>query len=173
MLRVVCQPDGPVKGIAKACGPALRQAKARGAELFVLVIDREQQQESVGALATVLKGELEKAGPWPFKVEVVFKDRTFENWLVADVQAVREQRGRFDLTQSAVRKVEPDKADHVDALAILQKAAKGKQYEKIEDGRKIAGHLDLSRAAKNSRSLRHMLHVLGVEAYADQCRRPI
>ncbi|WNY33273.1 hypothetical protein Q9Q99_14100 [Curtobacterium flaccumfaciens] len=89
VLRVACQPDGPVKGIAKACGAALRQAKARNVELFVLVIDREQQQEPVGVLAEVLRRELEQSGPWPFEIKVVYKDRAFENWLVADVKAVQ------------------------------------------------------------------------------------
>lgn len=172
VLHVACQPDGPMPGIAKACEPRLRDARARRADLFVLVLDREQQGPRPGELAQSLSDELVRLGPWPFEVRVVYKDRTFENWLISDLGALRSQRARYDVTDALVRKIEPDKADRVAALDLLKKAVKGKQYEKIEDGKRIAEKMNVKAAARNSRSLRHLLHVLGHTDYSVQCRQP-
>ncbi|TSI17972.1 DUF4276 family protein [Brevibacterium aurantiacum] len=172
ILHIACQPDGPIKGIAKACEPAMRQASARKIDLFVLVIDRELQQLNPGTLAKNLKSALEKSSPGTFCIEVVYKDRTFENWLVSDLDALRSQPARFAVSDAIVRQVEPNKADRVQALDILKAATQGKQYDKIADGKKIADRLDVMAAARNSRSFRHMLHVLGHVAYLDQSKYP-
>ena len=171
VVHVTCQPDGPVKGIAKACGPLLRQAHARKTDLFVLVIDREQQLSTPGELSPAMKAELERISPGSFRIEVVYKDRTFENWLIADLDALRKQRARYEVSDALVRQVEPDKADRVKALDLLKKATKGKQYDKIVDGQKIAERIDLMAAARHSRSFRHLLHILGHVEYLDQCRQ--
>lgn len=170
IVRVTCQPDGPIKGIAKACEPLLRQAHARKTDLFVLVIDREQQESTPLELASALKGELASLSPGSFHIEVVYKDRTFENWLIADLNALRKQPARYAVSNALIRHVEPDKADSARAIDLLKKAVKGKQYDKIDDGQKIADRLDLMAAARNSRSFRHLLHVLGHVEYLDQCR---
>jgi hypothetical protein len=171
VLHVTCQPDGPTRGIAKKCEPLLRQARARNADLFVLVIDRERQDSRAGELAQRLQSEIDRLGPWPFRVEVVYKDRTFENWLVADLGALRRQPARYEVTSAMANQIEPDKADRVNALALLKKAAKARHYEKIEDGKRIVEHMSVEAAARNSRSLRHLLHVLGHTSYQSQCRR--
>ncbi len=173
IVHVTCQPDGPAKGIAKACEPLLRQAHARSTGLFVLVIDREQQVSAPGELATALKDELSRLSPGSFRIEVVYKDRTFENWLIADLGALRKQRARYEVSNALVKHVEPDKADRAKALDLLEKAAKGKQYDKIDDGQKIADRLDLMAAARNSRSFRHLLHILGHFEYQEQCKQPV
>lgn len=160
VLHVKCQPDGPTRGIAKACEPVLRQAKARAADLFILVIDREKQTCPPGNLAAALTADIKRLGPWSFEVEVVYKDRTFENWLIADLDALRAQPARFKVSAALARQVEPDKADSVEALGLLKSAVKGKQYEKAQDSQKIAERMDLTSAARNSRSIRHLLHVL-------------
>lgn len=173
IVHLTCQPDGPIKGIAKACGPLLRQANARNADLFVLVIDREQQVRTPRELALALQDELVRTSPGSFRIEVVYKDRTFENWLIADLSALRKQRARYQVSDALVRQVEPDKADTARALDLLKRAAKGKEYDKIDDGQKIADRLDLMEAARNSRSFRHLLHILGHAEYRDQCKRPV
>ncbi|OAN35619.1 hypothetical protein A4X17_02265 [Plantibacter sp. H53] len=171
VVHVTCQPDGAVKGIAKACEPLLRQAYARKVDLFVLVIDREQQTTKPGELAATLKTELDRVSPGSFRIEVVYKDRTFENWLIADLDALRRQPARYDVSDALIRRVEPDKADSVKALDLLKRAAKGRQYDKIDDGKKIATRIDPLATARNSRSFRHLLHILGHVDYLDQCRR--
>ncbi|MEV8358496.1 DUF4276 family protein [Microbacterium sp. NPDC076895] len=173
IAHVTCQPDGAVKGIAKACEPLLRQAHARKVDLFVLVIDREQQARTPGELARALKSQLDSLSPGLFRIEVVYKDRTFENWLIADLDALRKQRARYEVSDALVRQVEPDKADMVKALDLLKKAARGKQYDKIDDGQKIANRLDLMAAARHSRSFRHLLHILGHVDYLHQCRTAV
>jgi hypothetical protein len=108
-------------------------------------------------------------GRWPFEVRVVIKDRTLENWLIADLQALRQQHARFTITAALARQVEPDKADRVNALNFLNRATNGRSYDKKVDGVNIAERMDVDKAAQNSRSLRHLLHVLHHDSYSDQC----
>lgn len=172
VLKISCQPDGPVRGIARATKTALNIAKAKNAELFVLVLDREQRSAAPGDLAAEIVSEIFALDNWRFRLAVVMKDRMFENWLVADLGALRKQPARFTVTNAMVRKVEPNKADRVNATKLLEQAAVRQSYDKQADSLKIAKRMDIEKAALHSRSLRHFLHVLGHDTYMQQCRQP-
>lgn len=172
MLKVDCQPDGSAYHVAKSCSPALKIARLKGVDLFVLIIDRENQQTVPGSLAVAVCAAIQAIDAWPFEVSVVYKDRTFENWLIADPEALKLQPARFNFTQAMVRQVTPNKADKVKAIDILKRAAIGRSYDKIADGARIIAKYDVLAAAANSRSLRHLLHVLGHSCYGSQCRLP-
>lgn len=103
----------------------------------------------------------------------MIKDRTFENWLIADPGAFKKQKARFKITKALESQVVPDKADRVPADRWLDSAVVGKSsYEKKRDATNTVKHFSVARAAKNSRSFRHFCHVLGYEDYAEQCKRP-
>lgn len=172
VLKISCQPDGPVRGIARSAKVALNIASAKKAELFVLVLDREQRAEAPGDLAAEIASEIFALDNWRFRLAVVMKDRMFENWLVADLGALRKQPARFTVTDAMARRVEPNKADRVDATKLLEQAAIRQSYDKQADSLKIAKRMDIDKAALHSRSLRHLLHVLGHETYMQQCRQP-
>ena len=173
MLKVNLQPDGPVLAIVRCCKPTLTIASAKRASMYVLVVDREQLGVAAGNRARAIAAALRASGAWPFDITVVVKDRALENWLVADLEALRRQPRRFSVSASMVRRVEPDHADSVDALALLKQAAVGPHYDKKVDGARIAAHQHLEVAARHSRSLRHLLHVLNHPLYAVQCSRAV
>jgi len=135
------------------------------------LIDREQQEACPGQIATLLEQEFGRKGT-NLAVRVALKDRTFENWLIADLGALQSQPARFAVTAAISRCVEPDKADRCDAEKIIKKAAANGQYDKITDAERISTKLDIESAARNSRSFRHFLHILGHSSYRSQCRLP-
>lgn len=172
VLKVTCQPDGTPKHIANAACSLLYIAESKDVDKFVLVLDREDNQREAGTIARDVKQAIMALRSWPFEVSVVLKDRTLENWLIADLDALRKQRARFRVTDAVARQVEPDKADRVRAIEVLKRVTLGRGYDKKIDGLNIAKRLDVDAAGMHSRSFRHFLHVLGHETYSEQCRRP-
>jgi Domain of unknown function (DUF4276) len=170
--RIKVHPLAPAGVIAKACRPVLKQAAENKVDLVVLILDREDSGSCCGARAREIVGAVAAACNGALAVDVVLKNRCFENWLVADIEALRAQPGRYVVSEAMRRKVEPDKADGIDALDLLRAAISGKIFHKVDDAVAICSRLDPARAARHSRSFRHLLHVLGDPDYAHQCRRP-
>jgi hypothetical protein len=105
-------------------------------------------------------------------VTVVVKNRTFENWLIADLDAFDELRARFRLSNATRNAVAPDKADHAAALSLLKASVRSGSYDKVADSRRILGRAEARRIARNSRSFRRLLRVVDHPTYADQSARP-
>lgn len=173
IMRVRAQPDGPVEKLARACKPAFQICEAKGVDRVVIVLDREQQPEPPGDIAlriqTAIRTIFHAA---PFEIRVVIKDRAFENWVIADLSALRAQRARYKVSTAMANAVAPNKADRTDALALLKSAAVGQDYHKIQDSRKTLAKADVARLAANSRSFRHLLHVIEDPDYCTQCKVP-
>lgn len=172
VMRLTVQPDGPVDKIARACKPLFKICTLKRVDLAVIVLDREQRADSPGDIATKIADAVQKQGSPPFGVAVVLKDRAFENWVIADVAALKAQAARFKITSAMERSVVPNKADRVDAIGILKNAAIGKDYDKVPDARRTLGKSDVKQMALNSRSFRHFLHVVGDPDYVGQCQVP-
>ncbi|MBH0780005.1 DUF4276 family protein [Nocardia bovistercoris] len=170
-LLVNAAPDGPPGQLVAACRGPLRIVGIDGAARAILLLDRERQSAHPGEIAQTIEKELHKNSDIP--IDVAIKDRMFENWLIGDLDALRAQPARFKVTPALARKVEPNKADSVDALAELKRAAIGIQYDKIADGDRISGRTQVEQVAKHSRSFRHFLHLLGYETYRNQCVYPV
>lgn len=165
-------PKEPVHRIVRECVKALRVASVSKPDLVLILIDREDANSSAGSIGAEIERGIKAEHSYAFAVRVVVKDRMFENWLIADVDALAAQPKRFEVTEALRRRVQPNKADRVAALELMKKAARNGQYDKVADGKRTAAHLDLLRAGQHSRSLRHFLHVLGHPAYQEQCARP-
>lgn len=172
-LRINVSPDAPVAHIAKQSKALVKIALARRVDLVVVLFDRERAPSSPGEIAVGLRNAIHEACELQGTCEVVIKDRMYENWLVADVDGLKSHRKRFRVTQAVERQVAPNKADRADALALLKKAAIGSDYDKVADSKRICRTLDVERAAQNSRSFRHLLHVLGDFDYSSQCKVPV
>ena len=172
ILKLTCQPDGPARHIARKARPLLLIAESKLAVKFILVLDRETRAELPGVIAAEIADEIRRTGDWRVQVEVVIKDRMVENWLIADLAALRRLRNRFKVSKKLQQAVEPNKADRIDALSLLKRAVIGHSYDKMDDGARISNELDILRAASNSRSLRHLLHVLECPPYELRCASP-
>jgi len=171
-MRVNVSPLAPDKVIAHKCAPLLVAAKAKSAERVVVLLDREQRDECAGDIASSLEFAISARSPGPI-ICVVLKDRTYENWLLADVDALAAQPGRFRLTQGLVKAVQPDRADSCTGIQLLGKAAIKVPYSKVEDSVRICRKMDLGRASQHSRSLRRFLRIIDDAAYLEQSRLPV
>lgn len=176
VLKAAVHPLGGPGKVARAVMPAIRIFVAnRGVRQVVILLDREQQTECCGAIA----GEIAQAVSrlcenegLRVEVSVVLKDRTYENWLLSDPDALRASTGRFRVSAAFAKKVQPNKADTIDAGKLIKTAVVKGSYDKVEDGVRIMRAADPSRMGANSRSFRRLLRVVGDRAYSNQSKLP-
>jgi hypothetical protein len=174
---LVCdlQPLSTPAQIAYVAAKASPILMSRGATAIVLLIDRERRSECVPLLSGEIEREFSKrlshtcAG---IVGRVVVKDRAFENWLVADPTAAASLPGMFENAGRITRAVVPDKADHVNALELLTSCSKERHFDKVEGAISICAKMAPERAARNSRSFRRFLRVLGNPRYSAQSKNP-
>lgn len=171
-IRLKVQPDGPPAKIARECKTQFKVLAEKNVTLVVVVLDREERSESSGELASQIEAAIRDACSFSFDIAVVMKDRAFENWVIADLDALRAQPGRFNVTAALERAVSPDKADRIAALDQLKRAIRGSNvtYDKRQDSKRTLEKADVLRIAANSRSFRHLLHAVGHPTYASQCQ---
>ena len=160
ILRARYDPHARPERVVKACRSALRQLVGRRFDLAVVLIDRERQTKSPAAIAEELEAAF-AAAEIGIPVAVVVKDRCFENWLVADLEALRRLTGRFEVSTGMVKAIEPDRADRADAHRLLKVATKGDAYGKVDDARRILEKATITHMAQHSRSFRCFLARLG------------
>lgn len=169
VVKAVIPPKASYGVMANACKSRLRLLETEGVDRILVLIDREDRDECSGTIASGLAASLIKLTQT--EVFVVVKDRTYENWLIADLEAIKNQRKRYSISAAAERSVIPDKADKVDALRYLKKICSGR-YDKVEDSKKIARFATPIRIAANSRSFRRFLRCMGHQRYRRQSATP-
>jgi Domain of unknown function (DUF4276) len=170
-VKAEIQPTAPLPQIARSCLPSISILGAKGAKKTIVLFDREDRQECPGDLAQAVTEILRSK----FRVgaNVVVKDSKFENWLIADVEALKHQNKRFRVSRTMESAVVPNKADTIDALRMLKDAAQGREFSKVLDARRICDVATIDEIAANSRSFRRFLRVFGYEDYKGQSRRPL
>lgn len=173
VLYADMQPSAPTGRIAREIVSRLKQLGAQGVQRAVALIDAEGYQRCPGSWATEIREDALRIGRGCNGVElfVVAKQKTFENWLVSDPDALRAMPGRFALSGADLASISPDKADRADAVRIMTRCVRG-TYRKREDAVRIMRQIDLLRGARNSRSLRRLLRVIGHGMYQEQSRFP-
>lgn len=165
------QPKASPAQIVRAAIKQVRELINEDVERIFVLMDREDNEKC----ATEIKDEIERTfEKFDYKqVKVVIKNRKFENWLIADLEALKKMPKRFNLTKSFRTSVEPNKADNVnDAEALLNTIAVKTNYHKRKDAAAITQHQNELRIALNSRSFRRLLRLLNHPHYSDQSKRP-
>ncbi len=170
VLKADIQPYAGPRVIVRSCRKTVRALYDRGAERVVILFDREAQVACASELARSVEGIFR--AECALDVSVVVKDRCFENWLISDVDAFGHHPRRYRVSRGMRAQVEPDKADQVDAQSWLERAVVGSSYQKGWDCVQICGSMDVQRAARNSRSFRRFLRVVGAGSYRGQSRLP-
>jgi hypothetical protein len=163
-------PLAPPATFAAECAKNIRILDSRGVDQIVVVLDRENRTAACGFLAEEYARHLRPLSRTP--VAVVLKNRMYENWLIADLDALRAQPARFSATPAIARKVAPNRSDHIDALRLLKQITKGPEYSKTQDAKRIMERADPLGIAANSRSFRRLLRVLAHPKYAEQSLNP-
>jgi hypothetical protein len=171
VLRAKVDPLAPPAVIARGIKPELSILASKGAHCVVTVLDYERGTDCVPDRARKIQNAILDAhvASGVAQFEVVLKNSKFENWLVADTDAIRRMPARFRLTPGQISSIDK-RADDIDALAILKAAAQGSTYGKVRDSIQITRFAQPHKVAANSRSFRRMLRVIGCHEYALQSR---
>ena len=135
------------------------------------MIDQEDRPECAPEFADRIEQAIRKKGE--SEIFVAVKEKCLENWLVADPDALAALQARFKVTKAFRQSVANGKADSVrDAVALLDRIAIGPSYHKRHDPPAIFARMNVDSAARNSRSLRRFLRLMGDKRYKDQSKRP-
>lgn len=171
VLYAALQPMASPGQIARKAISRVRRLRDRKAHPVILLIDRENRRDCPPAFAAEVQKALERLGE--AEVFVVVKNRALENWLIADPDGLARLRGRFRLTQAFHQRVSPNKADSIrDAASFLGRVCLGMPYHKRRDPPRVLRAIDVAAAARNSRSLRRFLRLVGDTRYAAQSKKP-
>jgi len=168
-LKADIQPGAPVGVVVRQCIKWVRQMHERGADHVVVLLDRERRGGCPGVAARSIEAGLAAAD---LQASVVLKNRMYENWLLADIDALKALSGRFSISKSTVRAVQPNKADNVDALQLLKRSVKNGSYEKVEDSKRILAKASVANIGLHSRSFRRFLRIAGDGTYGAQSLKP-
>jgi hypothetical protein len=160
----------PPAAIAAECVSRTGILIAKRIDFFVVLLDRESNQSCCGKIASAIERELARA--FDIRSAVVVKDRMFENWLIADLDALAASPGRFQISSALRRRVQPNKADGVVAAREIKAAVVKGSYDKVADAKRILDRADPLRMAQHSRSFRKLLRTIDVPPYRKQSKNP-
>lgn len=121
------QPHASLGRIVGAAEPGINILRGKQAQKIIILLDRENREECPGdRAAAITRALVERYGHYrDVAFGVVIKDSCYENWLVADTRALASLPRRFSLTDASIRRIEPNKADRIDAQRLIKAAALG------------------------------------------------
>jgi hypothetical protein len=132
---------------------------------IILLLDYEQREMNImEGLKDKLCSLLSQVFP-ETECKVVFKMRTFENWLISDPDIILQMNRFSRLSEAHKRAISTNSgADRQDGLNILKQASHG-NYHKTSDSVDIMNRIRAIELEKNSRSFRKLLAELGAARY--------
>lgn len=169
-VRANIHPNARDTAISSGVAGRIEYLLVREVDEVVFLIDREDRSECPGQIADQLREQIQPRIPIP--IRVVVKDHMFEDWLVADIDALRAMRARFTVADAIARSISPNRADSVNAYEALKSCAQRRSYHKVRDAQLILKHAEVLRMAANSRSFRRFLRCVGHPTYTTQSRDP-
>jgi len=170
-LRADMQPRATELVIARQAEAAVARFVSQQVDLILILIDSEGSTCPLSFPIALKKAFVALYGKPNF--EVVLKDRAIENWLIADIDALKKSPGRFKVTSAFANQVSPNKADAVSQpCELLNSIILKGSYRKGKDPETIMKYQEPLRVATNSRSFRKFLSVVGCPSYSGQSRRP-
>lgn len=153
------QPYAPLAQIVRASESRISLLGQRGADRYIVLLDRESNEECPGEFAARLQGAFSKGGHE--RVKVVLKNRAFENWLIGDPRAFcRGAHRRIEIADRVIQRIESAGSDGVNALAVLNGCVAA-GYNKRSDAIEICKMINPEIVGKNSRSFRKLLKEIG------------
>lgn len=149
----------------------LQMIQGKNPDLVVITIDHENREDCPPHFANELRNEIDRRfSDKQYDISVIIKVRTFENWLIADLNGV-SSLNKFNISSNIRNKIEPNKADNVNALKLLKQMS-GDDYNKVADGKKISERINPQNIAKHSRSFRRLLRIIEVPNFIEQSKNP-
>ena len=170
-LRADMQPRATVHVIARQAEAVVKRFFSQNVDMILILIDSEGTS-CPNTFPLLLKNAFVALYGKP-NFEVVLKDRAIENWLIADIDALKKSPARFKVTSAFANQVVPNKADAVgQPCELLSSIVHKGGYLKGSDPETIMKHQDPLKVATNSRSFRKFLRVVGCPTYSGQSRSP-
>ncbi len=171
LAPLVCdiQPFATPGQMALAASKKFPILLAKGVESIVVLIDKETRPDCTVELVQAVEREARTRLATltsTVNLQIVFKVAMFENWLVADPQALRSLPGLFVKVERIEKQVSKGRADTADALGLLKACSVQRGYDKVAGAVAICKQLEPVRAAENSRSFRKFLKTLGCSGEA-------
>ena len=106
-------------------------------------------------------------------IKVIIKKRQFENWLLADPDAINGLKN-FNVSEAFRRRVTGNADNIHNPIELLSNLKSDrKSFHKTKDGTAIAKEIDYLKVADNSRSFRKFLRVIGHPLYLTQSKTRI
>jgi hypothetical protein len=168
------QPKAAAGQIARAAVATIETlVEMRGAERVIVIIDREDNAKCPGSLRDDLEDRFKSLGR--DEVLVVIKNRQFENWLIADPQALHRASSQQFRKPSPqfIKAVRPNRADSVvDPVGLLDALCREQPFHKRRDAAAVCDALDVPTVAANSRSFRRFLRAVDHHDYLTQSAKP-
>jgi len=173
---LVCdiQPFASPAQMALAASKRFQILLAKGAESIVVLIDKETRPDCTVELVRAVEREARtrlREISATVDLQVVLKVSMFENWLIADPEALGGLAGLFEKVERIEKQVVKGRADSADALGLLKACSRERVYDKVKGATAICPRLDPTRAAGNSRSFRKFLKTLEVPQRGPSPRR--
>lgn len=128
-----------IEAIANKVGSLVRLYNNRHYPIIV-IIDRENREESCQEIAVGLKNALDNQGLNNVDIRINVADRMFENWIVADWDSLPTEAEKPETTES------------VNGCSILKKALDS--YHKTTDGVELFTNANPTNIYRNSESFR-------------------
>jgi hypothetical protein len=163
-LKCDIQPFSTPAQMALAASKKFQILLAKGAESIVVLIDKETRPDCTVELVRAVEREARtrlREMSAAVDLQVVLKVSMFENWLIADPDALAGLTGLFENVERVEKQVK-GRADSADALVLLKACSRERVYDKVKGAMAICPRLDPARAGGNSRSFRKFLKTLGV-----------
>jgi len=170
VFRADIQPKSSTGQIVHAINKRRPILELRRADAFLILVDREDRPECAGTWASEILRGVNSANGTPACSGVVVKNRTFENWLLGDVDAIASMPKRFCLSDNEAKRIESGLADNMDAQAMIKRAAVRDAYEKVADSMRILDRADPLRIGRASRSFRKLLREVENPHYLNQSK---
>jgi len=166
-VKADIQPYSKPQNIARKVMRQLPLLRELGVQIVVVLLDRENNAACCGQWSAEIRDAvISLAKDFGFlEFRVVLKNRTFENWLIADQESLLSQKSRFNWKRLN------GEVDELNARDLLNKAAIGAAYHKSRDSVRIMRLAVPDRIGFQSRSFRKLLGILGCAEYKTQTRK--
>lgn len=166
-IRANVEPKATAKQMAKAAKSAISLLNRKGCKKIIFLIDFEDQKVCIIDKKNELEASLNNLDVG--EVSVVIKARQFENWLIADPDAIDKCKN-FNITKAFKNRVETNKADSVSKpVTELERIKTNKKsFDKNSDTVAIAKNCNPVTMARNSRSFRRFMYLIDHPMWIDK-----
>jgi hypothetical protein len=177
-IKADLQPSAPVPQLARVVKLAIQNALgAKKVDRVLVLLDLDRRGPCAARWAQQFQTHLTEIGiALGCEIFCVIKNDRFENWLISDPASLK-RLNCFSISSNMIAQV-TNAADNRDAVELIGNALRNARvvrpaaYHKTTHARMILAAADPVQMARNSRSFRRFLRLIGNPEYSAQSKRP-